>query len=236
MSIIPSDSVLLTNQYGSYCVPQSFMHRVVPQVLARGQVYEPRTLALLCNWAQRGSVVSGGAFVGDFLPAIANSLPPGQRLISFEPNPISFAAARATIALNRLSNVDLHPVGVGAKSATMKLQISNDEGVLAAAARIAQNASATHSVEVQIVTVDSLIAPDVSVAVLHLDIEGFELPALQGAVNTLRRCLPLVVVEGAGEARAKGYEDYFAKTIPEAGYRRVGQFEANCFFLPTAEH
>ena len=85
------------NEYGFYCVPDEYAKREIPTILAKGKVYEPNTLKLMRRHIGDGDIVTGGAFIGDFFPALSSALRPGARLISFEPNPLSFAAAQATI-------------------------------------------------------------------------------------------------------------------------------------------
>jgi FkbM family methyltransferase len=224
------------NQHGFYCVPEAYARREIPRVLARGAVYEPATLALLCARARAcgGDILTGGAFIGDFLPGLAAALAPGCRLVSFEPNPLSAEAARRTIALNRLSRVDLHPVAVGARPDTLSLQLARAGGGAAAArARIVADPQEGETLPVPVVTLDSLIAPGRPVSVLHLDVEGHEAPALEGATRLLREARPLVVLEAERPWQRQMYAEHLAALAPEAGYRPAGAMERNAFYLPA---
>jgi FkbM family methyltransferase len=75
--------------------------------------------------------------------------------------------------------------------------------------------------EFQVITIDSL-----ELAVLDLlclDIEGYELFALQGAKSTIRRCSPLIVVELKGLGSRYGYEDSAVhEYLTALGYARLG--------------
>ena len=57
-----------------------------------------------------------------------------------------------------------------------------------------------------IITIDSLNVQDCDL--LQLDVEGFELPALLGATETIKRCSPLIVLELKGLGKRYGYEDF----------------------------
>ena len=219
------------NEYGAYAVPRDFAMRVVPKVLAQGKVYEPRTLAFLRTQAGRGDIVSGGAFVGDFFPAIVGGLRPGARLISFEPNPISYRACLKTMALNDLDRVELHQVAVGAEPGKMALRIHDfrkDEPA-AAQARVTPHKRVEEEgfIEIEVATIDSLVGNDREVAVIHLDVEGFEAEALKGAGETIARCRPVIVLEG----EKVGADWLNAEFKGEGAYRHADKMEVNHIYV-----
>lgn len=69
---------------------------------------------------------------------------------------------------------------------------------------------------------------------LQLDLEGFELYALQGAVDTLERCRPVLCVEINKSLGFMGLEkaDVHA-LIRAAGYRFVEKLQSDHVFLPV---
>lgn len=229
------DHQISVNEYGFYCVPEAYARREIPRILARGAVYEPATLRLLRARARGGDIVTGGAFIGDFLPALSAAMAPGCRVVSFEPNPLSAEAARRTIALNGLENVDLHPVAVGEAPDQLMLQLTREGGSAAAArAKIVTDPEAGETLPVPVVPLDSLVAPERRVSVLHLDVEGHEKPALNGAQRLLCEARPLVVLEAERPWQRQMYADLLAALAPGAGYRLAGAMERNAFYLPQA--
>lgn len=227
-------ATVCVNEYGFYCVPDIYAKREVPKILAAGEVYEPKTLKLICQSAANGDVISGGAFVGDFLPAISRALPGKRRLYTFEPNPLSYNAALHTIALNGLENVILDPRAVGAAPATLNLQIDRPSGEAAAArARIVDDPDDGVTVPVEVTTLDDMIPKARQIAVLHLDIEGHELPALQGAGRIISESRPLIVLEAEKAWQARDLLDQINMMYPKAPYQLAGQMERNAFFLPA---
>lgn len=227
---------ILTNRYGFYAFPEEFLDRPLARdVFGKGMVYEPRTIEFIAENAGQGDVISGGAFVGDFFPGIARRLAPGAKLHSFEPSPRSFAAAQRTIALNRLDNVVLSPVAVGARPGSAQLDTRDPERDEAAAATARIVAGATPSqagvVDVEIVTIDSLIPAGRSVSILHLDLEGYEEPALRGAVGTVTRCRPILILEGR-----KIGADRLNEIFPGCAYVEAGFFEKNLYLIDVAAH
>ena len=69
---------------------------------------------------------------------------------------------------------------------------------------------------VDIVTVDEVVPPERMVSIIQFDVEGFEKEALTGALMTIHRCKPTIVLEQLPE------EGWFSKNILSLGYRIVG--------------
>ena len=224
---------IATNEYGFYCVPDAFSKREVPQILARGAVYEPDTLNLLRRLAGRGGdVISGGAFVGDFLPALAEVLDPGAKLHTFEPHPDTYRAAAFTLALNDLKGVTLHPVAVSSAAGTLKLQTESEAGQpLAAAARIVGADATGATVDVDVCRLDDLVAKSRKVSVLHLDIEDHEIAALSGAERIIEDNAPVVILEAAKRWKQRAIATHLNEYHPEHGYAFCGQVDNNSVYL-----
>lgn len=68
---------------------------------------------------------------------------------------------------------------------------------------------------------------------LQLDLEGFELYALQGAVDTLARCRPVLCIEINKSVGFLGIEqDTVRRFVVEAGYRFVERLQSDEVFAP----
>lgn len=220
---------IYSNKFGRYVIPKAYHMRVLPKILAQGLVYERRTIQYICDNAGDGDVITGGAFIGDFLPAISAAMAPGALIHTFEPNPLCHEACRRTIEINGLTNVRLHQVAVGHKTATMALRVEDfEKGEPAAAQSALNNRAKTDDpgyTAVDVVRLDDLIDPARKITVLHLDIEGFEQNALRGAAAIVRRNHPKLVIEGR-----KTTEAWLAKAFPKQGYTRFGAWEKNQIF------
>lgn len=226
------DYRICVNEYGFYCVPDAYAKREIPKILAQGGVYEPNTLALLARRAQGGDIVTGGAFIGDFFPALARAVVPGSRVVSFEPNPLSFAAAQRTIELNGLTNVALAPVAVGETSGSLQLQLAREGGsATAARAKIVETDDEGETVPVEVVTLDALCPSDRIVSILHLDVEGHEKPALLGARRMIEQNAPMIVLEADRPWQRGMYAEFLAEHFPAQRYALCGGMERNVFFV-----
>jgi len=225
------DFEICVNEYGVYCVPDIMRKREVCRIVLKGKVNEPRTLSFIRSIVSQGDVVSGGAFIGDFLPPISKAMGADQTLYSFEPNPVSFQAATETIRLSDLRNVRLFPVAVGQHNTTVPLEVANEEGrALGGLSRIVDAPIEGCTVDTKVTTIDDLVDDKRHVSLIHLDVETFEWEALLGARETIRRCRPFLILEaGPEETRAK-YAQNLAEVFPEIGYQLVGFMERNAFF------
>ncbi|APX13585.1 FkbM family methyltransferase [Tateyamaria omphalii] len=219
------------NQYGLYCVPNVMRKREVCRIVLKGEVNEPRTLNFIRHYGKKGDVVSGGAFIGDFLPAIATALESDQILYSFEPNPMSFAAAQETIRLSQLKNVRLAPVAVGQEQGTVVLEVTSKEGrALGGISKVVERQLDERAVEVSMTTLDELVDPERYISLIHLDIEGFEWHAILGARETIARCKPIIILEGGIPEKRQRYIEGFRSEFPDLDYRLVGNMDRNAFF------
>ena len=206
------DYLIATNEYGSYCVPAKASHRPACRAILRGEVYERETIRFLCDQAE-GDIVHGGTFFGDFLPAISRAY---ELVWAFEPNPDSFKCAEITIRLNDLANVNITNAAMGRAEGRLSLRTEHGGEYLGGGSFIVDEPG-----ETPVVPLDSIIPPDRHIGMIHLDVERFEGPALEGARRTIERCRPTIVLETVPEE------------ISNLGYREVGTVNRNRIFKPA---
>jgi len=227
------DCTVARNRYGLYCVPYSCREKHEAQRILQSRVWEPETIELLSGTDPDGDIVHAGTFFGDFLPALARSRRNGALVWGFEPNAESYRCAEVTVLLNGLQNVVLTHAALAAEDGgTAQLVTSNRFGAPtgggsrvvkgAAARRLAGGAAvAPGTEEVDLVSIDEAVGGERTVAVIQLDVEGHEQEALEGALQTIERCRPLLVLEGVPG------EDWFAAKLAPLGYRRAGSVAVN---------
>ena len=74
---------------------------------------------------------------------------------------------------------------------------------------------------VEIVRIDDVVPPGRKVSILQLDVEGFEQQALSGAIETIKRCKPILILENLPE------RDWLNEHIYHLGYHVVGKVHSN---------
>ena len=215
------------NRHGGYCVPLACIQRPAVQAILAGSVWEPETIDLLASHGAVDDVVHAGTFFGDFLPAVARSRGPRAKVWAFEPNPESYRCALITAQINGLRNVELLNAGLGDRCGSLPMVTRDNHGrPLGGASQIVTDAS-PGTITVDVCTVDETIPLDRQVSLIQLDVEYFEKQALAGALRTIRRCRPVLVLENLPE------EAWLSEHLFPLGYRLSGQVHGNTVLRPN---
>jgi FkbM family methyltransferase len=220
------DATIARNRYGVYCVPNSSRDKHEAQRILQGRVWEPETIELLSAADPQGDIVHAGTFFGDFLPALARSRSDGALVWAFEPNLESYRCAEVTALLNGLTNVVLTRAALAAEDGgTARLATVDRRGrPMAGGSRVLKDAPTGEgpvSEVVDLVSIDETLGAERSVALIQLDIEGHEQEALAGALQTIARCRPVLVVERVPDP------DWFEQHLAPLGYRPAGMVAVN---------
>jgi FkbM family methyltransferase len=223
------DCIIATNEHGVYCVPRSCRDKYEAQRIMQSRVWEPETIELLRGLDPDGDIVHAGTFFGDFLPPLARSRRNGALVWGFEPNSESFRCAEITTMLNDLPNVVLTHAALDTKGGGKALLATNDRAGLPSGGgshviKDPSRVSRWVTEEVDLVSIDEVIGSERSVAVIQLDVERHEQQALTGALRTINRCRPVILVERLPE------DDWFQANLAPLGYQRDGSVHVNTVF------
>lgn len=147
-------------------------------------------------------IVDGGANAGFFTVPVAQRVKhKNGLLISFEPQKEIFNGLAGTIALNELDNVRINRIGLGningiASLPSIDYSKNQDFGVVSI--NQLEKETNLYDIVVDHDNVQTLKLDDINLERLDffkLDVEGFEIAALQGATRTIRKCRPYIWVE-----------------------------------------
>jgi len=219
------------NQYGAYCFPSKAYLRPAVQNVMRNAIYEPDTIKFISNVLAKnnGDIVHAGTFFGDFLPALSKSaIGSKQKIWAFEPNVESYKCAQITLLLNNIKNVVLTNAGLGNDVKTEHLLIKDDAGNnIGGASHLVNEAKNNKTQLVSIVKIDDAVSTSNSISLIQLDVEGYELNALKGALKTIKQHLPVLILEDNANAIES---EWFKNNILILGYSKTTNLHSNKVF------
>jgi FkbM family methyltransferase len=171
-------------------------------------------------------VLDVGAHAGQYAKLFAKLVPQGH-VYAVEPQSYARRILRVALALNRLGNVTILPLALGAKRGQARLTIpvkeSGSYGFGLAHLGPSVRAGPAETEEVAVETLDALVKrlKLERLDFIKADIEGFEQAMIEGAQQTLRRLKPALLLEFNQQhlARAGGSVAGLWKMLKGLGYR-----------------
>jgi len=221
------------NKFGAYCVPVSCLHKPAAYTVLAGGVWEAHTIDLMVSNSEGGDIIHAGTFFGDFLPALAAaSSVAGRKVWAFEPDPESYRCAAITLHLNNINNVELMNAGLGERSDCRPLVTHKGGAALGGQRYVlpnlsdAQEGRSASTTPVRIVTIDDIVPEYRPVSVIQLDIELYEELALTGAMRTIRKYRPVLILETLPS------DTWMSENLLPLGYRITESFIDNTVLSP----
>jgi len=165
-------------------------------------------------------VLDIGANLGWYSLLLARRFP-RARIHAFEPEPRNLALLRDNLQQNGITNVTVHAVAVAERSGTMKFFPYPDKNM---GRHSLVPMDGLSPIDVQVVAIDDFLrdrridARDVGF--VKIDVEGYELPALQGATSLLAAS-PLLLAEFAPKyiRRAGADPGAMLRYLQDRGFR-----------------
>lgn len=185
---------------------------------------DPAMAAILRHVSGRECVVQAGGNVGVYPLALADHF---HSVITAEPDPTNWRCLSSNLAArDSLKRIRALNAGFGEVNGVCDMVVVEPGNC--GAHRIQEGAG-----DIALVTIDSLVLPTCDL--IWLDIEGGELAALKGAVETLARCKPVVAIEDKGLDAAYGVRrGETVNWLGFMGYEQVDQIGRDKVFRRTA--
>ncbi len=135
------------------------------------------------NWG--GGYVDCGAFNGDTVEGFINwSGGNYEKIFAVEADPMNFAALEKFIQEKNYQNVVAINCGVWNEKTTLNFSDTNNFG---------SSVSEDGKIKINADTVDNITGGE-KISFIKMDVEGAELPALQGAVETIKKYAPTLAI------------------------------------------
>lgn len=161
---------------------------LVARAILTDGVWEPAETHFIKRWLRPGMTVADvGANLGYYTLLCSRLVGNQGQVHAFEPTPRTFAILSENLRINGCSNVQTRSCAVGSQAARLQL-VETPRYSGSGSNRLGLEAGDT-----EVITLDSLQWQ--TLHLLKVDVEGFDLQVLRGAVETLRRCRPVVLVE-----------------------------------------
>jgi FkbM family methyltransferase len=195
--------LVLDSVYGKFIVPRTCLFQA-EALVKTGRTHIESELAnifaIVDTLPADAVIVDGGANAGFFtVPVAHRTQGRGTRIISFEPQRQLFQALSGSLAINGYRHVYLHNCGLGTEPGIAQLpavdySIAQDFGTvqLNDNTTVAEDGWMADRV-VDITSVDTMALPRLDF--FKLDVEGYEIPALTGALYTIKKHRPWIWVE-----------------------------------------
>jgi FkbM family methyltransferase len=148
-----------------------------------------------------------GANVGIHTLAAASAMQGRGRIVAFEPHPVTHGLLRKSLMLNGFTALaETHQAAVSNHTGRMPLHLGSTSGHHSLYPLEGEQPTAT-TVEVPLLRLDDVIAADLPVDLIKIDVEGAELDVLDGAAATVGRNhdIALIVEFGFSHLRRTGH-------------------------------
>lgn len=174
---------------------------------------EPLEQELLIRYSTEGSVVYDlGANAGFYAVIAARAVGPSGKVFAFEPTPQLAARIQENASKNKLKNVEVIQVAVSNTDGEVNFGIV---GALSVENSI--RSANEDSTRVSSLRVDTFCNDHLPPNLMLIDIEGAEIDALHGALKTIQKHRPIIMVEVHWLGTA--FTDFVKQSLSPLGYR-----------------
>lgn len=177
----------------------------------------PAIKFLINHFLEGGLFFDIGANVGLYSMALARAAGSAFRGVAFEPCPSTVNCLRENLALNGIGSVLVRELALSSRPGVMTLSaypngLNNFP--------LSERDTVHPKVEVKCVTLDDFCAREqLMPTVCKIDVETQELDVLSGAMATLTRCRPVLMIEVHGAHVSSADRDSILCLLRGCGYR-----------------
>jgi FkbM family methyltransferase len=161
-------------------------------------VHEPLTTRIISNEVKEGMVCFDiGSNIGYYALLESNLVKENGKIFAFEPSPVNFSAFLSNVELNECKNIMMFNFAMGKKNEELEFIISRESNWSKIRNENDLITSQTEVVNVPVKTLDSFCEENKieKIDLVRLDVEGHERKIIEGALTTLRKFHPKLMVE-----------------------------------------
>jgi FkbM family methyltransferase len=174
--------------------PKTKRSAVVRRHLKNGSWESHISKILYDNALPNTNVVDIGAFIGTHTLALSDISSKGNgKVYSFEPQPWAFDTIKSSIKKNKIKNVKVYNIALSNKSGTIQFCSDNTGGSTICTEKNKSINSWNSNYNVKMKPLDSYNLKNISI--MKIDVEGHEISVLEGALDTIKRNRPKILIE-----------------------------------------
>jgi len=140
----------------------------------------------------RGVFIDVGAHIGKYTVTMARKLKGTGMVLAFEPHPINFKYLLVNLSLNGLGNVLPLNMACYSSEGCLPLYVAQESGLHSLILQ-----SSERKIKVKVCTLDSMVEKLnlKDIRLIKVDVEGAEVEVIKGALRTISKFSPTLVVE-----------------------------------------
>ena len=164
-----------------------------------------------------GTFIDVGANIGKYTLILGNRLKDMGKVISIEPEKRNFSVLKKNVKINKLNNIILENVALSNKNGVIKLYLSKGAG------RHSIKKVTGNKTFVQGIKLDDLIKKYkiTDVNLIKIDVETAEVEVLEGAMKTIKKNSPKMIIEILSNENLKKIKDL----IPEYNFKKISKID-----------
>ncbi len=163
-------------------------------------------------------VIDAGAYPGDYAVYASRKVGIKGKVICFEPDPKNRRILKRNLDNEKMGNFIIVPKGLWNENKKLKLSYSDG---------LHSSLNVDRGEEIEVVRLDDEIKKlgIKKVNVIKMDIEGAEVQAVQGAINTLKRNKPYIIIASYHIVDGKTTSFFLEKFLQKLGYKTKSDFK-----------
>lgn len=217
ISTIPKDErfshkplVLYQTPIGNYYLPADAPHDYVAIRMREGQVFEPEIVDVARKYIKTGTTVLDiGACYGQMSLLFSQLTGEDGQVLSFEADDYVFNILQKNIAANSCSNIRTFFGAVFDKSGEVMIYPVQDFKEYTSYGSYGLDPRATSGRRVETIAIDDL-GIQMPISFMKVDVRGSDLPAMRGAIETIRRNQMPIIFEFEQQ-----FQDAFGTTFQD---------------------